>query len=403
MIIGIIGNGFVGKATQILACPDVDIRVYDIVPELCIPKDLQLHDLVVCDIIFICLPTPMTIDGSCYTNLISDTIIELKKLKCNNITIRSTVPINYCNEHNVFFMPEFLTEQNWKNDFINNSHWIFGLTGNDAIDLPFKNQMTKLINYSYEHNCITSNDTIFMLSNEAEMLKLVKNTFLACKVGYFNEMYDLAKALNIDYETVINVASLDNRIGISHMKVPGYNNTRGYGGTCFPKDTHNLYTLFNKHNIKSYYIKNSLERNEHHDRPQIEHIPNRTVINIDKNVILVVSTRDLCKKLCMELVGYEHNFIIYPFEIKELCNADNFLCSYIEIHNPMFFPKINYIYFLFDENVVYDKKTIKGVYNILKLGKVHKCQIFFKRIKYVYSAIITEYASKHKIVVHMEE
>lgn len=34
MIIGIIGNGFVGKATALLKCPEVNVLVYDIAPSL---------------------------------------------------------------------------------------------------------------------------------------------------------------------------------------------------------------------------------------------------------------------------------------------------------------------------------------------------------------------------------
>jgi hypothetical protein len=41
--------------------------------------------------------------------------------------IRSTVPSGFSQSQNCFFMPEFLTEANWKNDFITSTHWIFGL------------------------------------------------------------------------------------------------------------------------------------------------------------------------------------------------------------------------------------------------------------------------------------
>jgi UDPglucose 6-dehydrogenase len=31
--------------------------------------------------------------------------------------------------------------------------------------------------------------------------------------------------------------SLDNRIGQSHLQVPGHDGSFGFGGMCFPKDT----------------------------------------------------------------------------------------------------------------------------------------------------------------------
>ena len=58
MIVGIIGNGFVGSALYQLKCKDIDILVYDINSELCIPKEIVLNDLNKCDIIFISVPTP---------------------------------------------------------------------------------------------------------------------------------------------------------------------------------------------------------------------------------------------------------------------------------------------------------------------------------------------------------
>ena len=38
MKIGVIGNGFVGKATKILKCDKTQLLVYDINPDLCEPK-----------------------------------------------------------------------------------------------------------------------------------------------------------------------------------------------------------------------------------------------------------------------------------------------------------------------------------------------------------------------------
>ena len=42
MYIGIIGNGFVGKATQLLQSNKDNLIVYDIIPELCKPIKTQL-------------------------------------------------------------------------------------------------------------------------------------------------------------------------------------------------------------------------------------------------------------------------------------------------------------------------------------------------------------------------
>jgi len=78
MRIGIIGNGFVGKATKILECAKVQIR-----------------DICACDIIFISVPTPMNNNGSCYLKILESIITDISNLTDLNdtlVVIRSTVP-----------------------------------------------------------------------------------------------------------------------------------------------------------------------------------------------------------------------------------------------------------------------------------------------------------------------
>ena len=79
-------------------------------------------------------------------------------------------------------------------------------------------------------------------ADEAEMAKHVANAFLAIKVSYANEVFDLCERLHIDYAGVRDIAGADERIGRSHLDVldSGY---RGYGGKCLPKDSKALLDL----------------------------------------------------------------------------------------------------------------------------------------------------------------
>ena len=157
MKIGIIGNGFVGKATQLLECEEIEILTYDITPELCIPPNIKLTDLVDCEIIFVSVPTPMQKNGECHLNIVESVLNDLNEINYKNyIILRSTVPVGTANRLNCFFMPEFLTEKNYENDFINNNEWIFGLL-NDTDD--FKNKIIKLIQLAHTHNKIKHNKT----------------------------------------------------------------------------------------------------------------------------------------------------------------------------------------------------------------------------------------------------
>ena len=68
------------------------------------------------------------------------------------------------------------------------------------------------------------------------MVKYVTNTFLATKVSFANEMYQICEGLNVDYDKVVEYALYDERLGKSHWAVPGPDGDFGYGGHCFPKD-----------------------------------------------------------------------------------------------------------------------------------------------------------------------
>lgn len=270
MKIGIIGNGFVGSATALLECIDISIIMYDINPDLCKPANTTLNDICNCDLIFISVPTPMNKNGSCHTNILESVVHNISQIKSTNellIINRCTVPVNTTNDLNCYYMPEFLTEKNFKNDFINNPEWIFGLK-KSSTDTLFKEKITELINIAHKNKCINSNKIHFVDNNEAEMIKLFRNTFLSTKISFCNEIYQFCQSQNISYENVQKLATNDPRIGSSHTTVPGHDGFLGYGGTCFPKDTNSLYFQMKEKNLDSYIIKATVERNELVDRPQ---------------------------------------------------------------------------------------------------------------------------------------
>ena len=285
MKIGIIGNGFVGKATYQLKCDDIEIFVYDLNPKLCIPYGTKLVDLIECEIIFVSVPTPMNDDGSCYLNIVQNVINNLNNINYKNfIVLRSTVPVGVCDDLGCNFMPEFLTEKNFINDFINNKDWIFGLLNNES-DNNFKKVITKLFGLAYKNNKIKNNNINFVLNKEAELIKMFKNCFLSTKISFCNEIYEFCSKKNICYENVRNLAANDDRILHSHTFVPGYDGKKGFGGTCFPKDTNSLrYEMVNA-GMKPYVMDAIIKRNEIVDRPEKDWESNkgRAVVNNKKN------------------------------------------------------------------------------------------------------------------------
>lgn len=265
--VGIIGNGFVGKATRFFSCTDVTVLSYDKNPLLCDPVGTQLSDLLQCQVIFICVPTPMNEDGSCYTNIVRSVIKELRELSYSGYIIcRSTVPIGTCDELGCYFMPEFLTEAKYISDFINTPTWIMGMSSTDNNQEGFINIMRSIINVAFECSVIRSNKITFVSNKEAETIKLFRNCYLATKVSFCNEMNELCTKKGIDYNTVAHIACADARIGSSHINVPGPDGKYGFGGTCFPKDMASLLYEMNHADMKSYIIHAAVTRNMEKDR-----------------------------------------------------------------------------------------------------------------------------------------
>ena len=276
MSFAIIGNGFVGKATQILSenNPNIKMMIYDIDPQKCQPLGTKLEDLRECDIIFICVPTPMDKNGRNHLGIVESVVASLKKvvdLSKTYIVIRSTVLVGTSDQLGCYFMPEFLTERNWKEDFQNCSDWLFGLVGESKDqDDDFKKKIKNLWRLAHKNGNIMSNRIHFINNKEAEMTKYFRNTFLAMKVSFCNEIYDYCQNREIDYDVVRRMARLDNRIGGTHMMVPGNDGHRGFGGTCFPKDTSALWNDFKDNGVESYILKAAIERNNKLDRPEMD-------------------------------------------------------------------------------------------------------------------------------------
>ncbi len=263
MKIGIVGGGFVGSATALLKCASVEAITYDLSPERCYPPGTNLTDLLSCDVVFVCVPTPSFATGECNTSIVERAISDLKRVGVKNIVLRSTVPPGTSDRLGVQFMPEFLTEANWRQDFYNCAVWIFGTK-----DAGVQSILTSLIENAHAGGKIASNRVMFVPPTEAEMIKYVRNNFLATKIAFFNEMSEISKAVGADYELVRTGVCLDTRIGSSHTNVPGYDGHYGFGGTCLPKDTNALVHFAEKAGVNSYVVRAVVQRNSIRDRPE---------------------------------------------------------------------------------------------------------------------------------------
>lgn len=261
--LGIVGGGYVGSATALFESTNLQVRIYDIDPTKRRPAQTTLNDIINSDLIFICVPTPSSSDGSCNTSIVQAVVAQLMELnpELDQIIIRSTVPPGTSSSLGTHFMPEFLTEKNWRQDFINRDTWIFGLNA-DKNPNKIQKLCQDLIDTAHADGSIKSNTTAFVTTDEAECAKYVRNCFLTCKVSFFNEIAEYCSQTGLDYETIRLLTIEDSRIGESHTRVPGNNGKYGFGGTCFPKDLAAFISEFKSKGVSSDIMSAAHQRNQ---------------------------------------------------------------------------------------------------------------------------------------------
>jgi UDPglucose 6-dehydrogenase len=215
----IAGYGYVGKAHYELFKDYYDIEIYD--PALGYETiDHNISGMI------ICVATPQGADGSCDMSNVIDVIQRTPK-ECP-ILIKSTISLEGWKlikktfpKKEIAFSPEFLRTASAIEDVKNLKEiWL----GGD--------------NYSF-WSSIYVNSLGFVsvrTANPEELIlsKYFRNSFLALKVSFFNQAYDLCEKLGLDFESVRSIIVNDTRIGESHSLVT---EERGFGGHCFPKDT----------------------------------------------------------------------------------------------------------------------------------------------------------------------
>jgi len=243
MRLGIVGQGYVGSAVREVFSKHYETNTFDLNGNCNCETIGEVIDNS--DIIFVCVPTPMNEDGSCYTDIVEtvvkdiNSVCNVRKYKDKIIAIKSTIPpgttdrLNKENKYvSVIFNPEFLTEANFIDDFKNQNRIIIGG------QRPASTKLRQVYSLAFPDATIVKTG-----SKTAEMVKYMTNTFLATKVSFANEMYNICSRLDIDYDKVVEYSTYDERLGKSHWAVPGPDGKMGFGGSCFPKDINALIQL----------------------------------------------------------------------------------------------------------------------------------------------------------------
>jgi UDPglucose 6-dehydrogenase len=200
----------------------------------------------------------MNKDGSCNLDILDNTLDKINKesktIDNRIVVIKSTIipgsTDNFQLKYpyiDLVFNPEFLTEANAVDDFENQTRLLLGgpLRATTKVKQIFSSVFRKTPR-------IVKTD-----AKTAELVKYVTNAFLSTKVSFANEIYQLCEGLELDYDKIIEYATLDPRLGDSHWGVPGPDGDFGFGGHCFPKDLSALIEITKQLDIVNNVLKSA--------------------------------------------------------------------------------------------------------------------------------------------------
>jgi len=274
--IAIIGNGYVGTGVANFFRKHFDLVVKGELGEThTFPtldakhNNLDKNDyseVNKCDFAVICVPTPMQDNGQVDISIVQE-VISL--LDVPLILIKSTVPPktveNLSDMHinkRIVFSPEYMGEgkyvvQWWKDkeyphptDMKKHSFQIFGGAKEDTHDVIqfFQRVLGPDVRYLQTD------------STTAELTKYMENAWGAMKVTFCHEFHEIAKALGVDYSELRELWLQDGRVERMHTAV--FEDDKGFGGKCFPKDVNGIYNVAKKFGVDAKVLKTIIEKND---------------------------------------------------------------------------------------------------------------------------------------------
>ncbi len=196
-----------------------------------------------CDLAVICVSTKMDktkkFPYPCDTSTVEKVV---SKLETPVILIKSTVSIGTTDrlkkkyKKRICMSPEYVGETKYflpeKFDYskdMKKCPWI--IVGGDTEDVSYIFDLfVPILGPCKDYYACTA--------KEAETIKYMENTYFGVKVTFAQEMYDICKALKVDWYKVWQGWTLDNRVEKMHTAV--FPENRGFGGKCYPKDINAL-------------------------------------------------------------------------------------------------------------------------------------------------------------------
>jgi UDPglucose 6-dehydrogenase len=244
MNITIAGYGFVGRAVDTFVGTKHSTFIVD--PAY----NENTISSMSCDAVIICVSTPANTNGSCDMTNVINVISDAPDVP---ILIKSTISIEGWRKlkelfpkKDIAFSPEFLRANTAELDFVSQD----------------KMYVSESTNHFWVEFFKGIKPTLSIFYGNAEELiitKYMRNSFLATKVSFFNQVFDLCESLGVDFETVRRYTTEDSRITDSHSYVT---DERGFAGHCFPKDTQAILKTANEAGYDLSLVREAVQYNE---------------------------------------------------------------------------------------------------------------------------------------------
>lgn len=220
MRVEIVGMGVVGRATWHNLRPGIEKGASDLNLDRLVGYDIAEGGFW--DLSFICVPTPLGLDGQLNTRMVKE---AMHSAKSPNIVIRSTVPVGFTRSSGALaYLPCFAREAHAMTDERDEPRIVVGTFADGEA----------IANLLAPRFC-----QVFVVAPEvAEMAKLANNAFLTLSIAFANEMAEACG--DIPWTQVADILRADRRIGPD-----AYLDARGtWGGACLPKDVQHLLNQF---------------------------------------------------------------------------------------------------------------------------------------------------------------
>ncbi|MGK8552900.1 UDP-glucose dehydrogenase family protein [Nocardia gipuzkoensis] len=216
----------------------------------------SLHE---CEVVLLCLPTPMGTGGTADLGVLEDALRTLATVlppDCVLVT-KSTVPVGTAARiaalsgranTAVVSNPEFLREGHAVHDFLHPDRVLVGAAEPDR-------ESADRVAALYAG---TGAPVLRLDSASAELAKYASNAFLAVKLSFVNTLAELCERVGADITKVTTAMGMDDRIGPAFL-APG----PGWGGSCLPKDTRALLRAAEESGVDFALVRDALRANDH--------------------------------------------------------------------------------------------------------------------------------------------